>query len=575
MTPAEIFKSALDGLAARDDGLANAAARWKLWWQSRARPELATWLEDERNVVNAVREWSQARYPDFPHLPAWLLFQLGAQAPFTAWSRGRNLRAEFFQGNKHGVYGVAVPDGAPVSQDHVWRLLVWLIPKQSAGELATERVNLNLVDEAELALDKTISGLTNTLHTLADNWFRWWFPVSGWRQAGWERWFVGAALLVMIALCGLAVSWLPAQSFLNEPEDRLVVLGAQTFIATAVVLVLALLAAWRRQRRMVTQETAAWCDLLKRSCLVLAVANDKWLRASGRLDLTGSSYSATLALSLLLALDEARPAGSAFWSSLLTRLRARAADHLFSLALLPDGKSSPVSHLKPKREAVIDFNRAFPERAIRFFVIPEQDCDCLATDQPEARNDRLQTTRADAVVFAGTPGSTGAPPAQPVVQKQGTLRAILCAAPSWPQYGGGGLLLLTVFVLVGLACWAAADLAQMLRPASVSELSTQMGTGSAGQIRLTVAIASPGADQFGALITSRHWQSLLPLPFSQPATSNQTASVNCDLTVVQPQEPPAGWVEIIRRRRLLWLDWWLKEELIPARKRFEHPATSK
>jgi len=580
MHPVEAFNSVLDGIAERNDGLPNAAARWKRWWQTQKqtqkRLEFETWAEDEHNVVKAVREWSERKYPGFPHLPDWLLFQLGSELPFTAWSQGRNLQQEFFERNKNGVYGVGVPDAAPVSENHIWRLLVWLIPKKSSDAISEERVNLNWVDvEARLAVGQTISGLENSLRALSDDWLGWWFLTSGWRQPRWEKWLAGAAFLVAMSLVSLSATLFPDESFLNGRDETLVVLGAQVFIVAAVVLAFAMFAAWRRHRVAVTKETAEWRDLLEQSCLVLAVSNEKWRQPPDRLQIKGSSYSATLALSLLLALDDTKPAGSAFWRSILARLREQAADRLFSMALLADGKSNSVSHLKKKSEAILAFNWAFPMRPIRFFAIPEQGCDCLAAFCPEVIGDRLQPAISDTVVHAGASALTASPSAKPEVQKYGALRDVLFAAPSWPQRVIGGLLLIApVVLLMFLALRAPFDLYRMLNPSSFSDLSIQI-SGSAGQTQLTVTIVSADADQFGAVITSNHWQSLLPLPFSKPGSLNQKASVSCDLKVSNPNEVPAGWVEIIRRRRLLWLEWWLEEEIIPARKRFEQPSTSK
>ena len=617
--PCEKFISALEEIEKRAQQrqlwgqesvwLAELHDDWETWWQLAPPAEKAEIIAcgrshaEQEEFANELKAWAKVRYPDHPDVGDALLFQLSPLDPFCYWD---NLQKIVSEADHTAIYSVAIPKGGKGCHENIWRLLVWLIPIKLGGELpnvvALKPINLRLDDpDARNAPLNAANALRATLLELAKYgvlaWLRrdWWKTLvqpanfgetprtltwlrrDWWKKLRWET-----ALFWLLLFANLAwllyFKMLPDQSLQDDAWVAQLILG---FITIAGMLLLTLIWAIWYHWRAASIDLKAWIAMLDQSRILMAASHD----SPRQPPIGGASYSLSLALSTWLALAHSRPAQSAFFRALLARLEKKAKEWLFTGVLEAGGTIGAVTHLVEKYNAAIDFNRTVPWPLV-CFVRPEKDAqqnsnkDAQQNSNDEPSLPTIQVASRSAAALAGTPARS------PEWLRFSSLSGLLFTRRNcnWlPQIVGvvlnwllqmvGVVLTSATLVCAGLATVAALDLERMLRGSSVTALYLSPG-GSADQMWLTVTIESQEADQFAAEITSDYWQSLSPRCFSKPESPNQKSSITFDLTINDHRNHPVCWVDIIRHRRLLWRDWVLEEEIIPARRRFEHPSTS-
>src|SRR5262249_1422358 len=148
-------------------------------------------------------------------------------------------------------------------------------------------------------------------------------------------------------------------------DESLILPWAAAFIASASAASLFLLwTSWRKYRRA-RRDMRIWMDLLQNSDVGIALDSDRHLIVEG------ASFGVALSLSVLLALDDVRPAESGFWCHAINSLRSLAGTRVFTGRVRGDGSIGGVEDIPRKMEA------ARLHARITSFVMPVQPVDAV------------------------------------------------------------------------------------------------------------------------------------------------------------------------------------------------------
>jgi hypothetical protein len=526
--------------------LLRLAERWRYWWEEQSehyQRELAEIEPSNRQgeFIAEVQRYARERWPEYPRAGEWMLLSLSAEEPFNQWIEIRSFKERRLK-EASGIYGIVVPHGGKASPENVLRWITWLLPKSEGAAPKTQAhpLDFTLLDgDAKSAPADSIEGLRRTLDLLSSSCFWAWLLRDGFNETRLERAIPAGA----IAFCLLLLSVLftaPSRPYLED--ETLIIPWSLAFIASAATGLSSLLwTGWRKYRRA-RRDVRNWTDLLQRSDVGMALDCDQ------HLSVEGSSFGMALSLSVLLTLDEARPAKSGFWRHITDSLRDRAGTHVYTGQVRVDGGVGEVEDIHHKLEAARLHGR------ITSFVMPVQQVDAVATERRGERAASLVGLRNN-----GKPVTQLCGGASVVSASSGKRLAVLCV-DRLPQllfdfglirrYIAGGLFFATALCLTGMAGWACFDIWDLLESSPPPKvLPTSINIRNSGlQANLPLEVASDTPEQFAAAIVSHYWMSTRPQRLIRGgpkmfklrrASSPQYGAFD-------------GLVEVHRLRRLLW-----------------------
>ncbi len=522
------------------------AERWRYWWEEqseRYQRELAEIEPSNRQgeFIAEVQRYARERWPEYPRAGDWMLLSLSAEEPFNQWSEMQLFKERRLK-EATGIYGIVVPHGGKASPENVLRWITWLLPKSEGAAPKTQAhpLNFTLADgDARSAPADSIGGLRRTLGHLSARWFWAWLLRDGLIETRLERTITSGA----IAFCLLLLSVLfkaPARPYLED--ERLIVPWLLAFIASASAALISLLwAGWRKYRRA-RRDLWNWMDLLQRSDVGMALDCDRHLIVEG------ASFGMSLSLSVLLALDAARPAKSGFWRHITGSLRDRARTRVFTGQVRVDGGVGEVEDIHHKLEA------ARLHGGITSFVMPVQQVDAVATERRGERAASLVGLRNNGKPVTRHCGSASVVSASSgkrlAVLRVDRLTRLLFDFGLIRRYLAGGLFFATALCLTGMAGWACFDIWDLLESSPPPKvLPTSINIRNSGlQANLPLEVASDVPEKFTAAVVSHYWMSTRPQRLIRGgpkmfklrrASSPQYGAFD-------------GLVEVYRLRRLLW-----------------------
>jgi hypothetical protein len=525
---------------------------WSVWWQDIAtasqQQEILDLARSESFARNLGR-WAGLRWPEYPYASKWLISQLSQEEPFSSLPSWTNVSQECRLTDGAGIFGVAVPDDASGSREYIWKLSVEFLPASSREGVPRKTINFALIDrEAIAAPERTVHALETALNRLT----RWpllaWFLHDGWRQNALAKWSVTISFtftVVLLVLFQMMPDW-------YVRSDELPHLWTLLLVVASLALTLSLLTHLIDSGIKAINDRGRWIDLLDKSVVVISISGDAANRA-----IQGSSYSLTLAVSILLALDRLRPARSGFFQHVTRQIIARR-QWLYTGALSDDGTIEPVTHLNEKYEA------ATLHQDVSVFVYsaagpPLDGATSSDANLPESIDatrrshykQRQQINSAFAVSHAGTRAEA------PQQLRFANLVELLFDAPRPQRCAPAALLLGWCLVVLSLSFVAVRDAYQLSARVQIPRMSMAMQASTSGtQAKAFLTICSKEAHRFGATLTSDSWQSLPPIWFPRGSPQNDSTTMPMTLTKAIELHDDLGIfdgkVELLRDRSILW-----------------------
>ena len=543
----QLFLSAFQWIAQSPNYLNDFGHLWTWWLGSATASQKQIILEQAKHPLFAqeLRNWAALKWPQHPAVGDLLICQLASEEPFSHLSTWTTMAQEISNKGSTQVFGVAVSDNIEGNREHVWKMRALLLPRLGNENIKLETLNFTLDDrEAKAAPERTVRALRAVLSHLSGWPFFLWFLWSGWKQTISAKWSVVALPVTLLLLILLQV--LPDQYFAS---DILALLWTTLFAASSFVLVrqlpIRMIVSWKATLR----DSARWIDLLENSNVLISIHPDEQTGANRFIQ--GSSYSVTLAISLLLALDESTPAYSSFFRSVVGQLKKRRT-WLYTAGLSETGIIEPVTYLTKKFAAALDHEE------ITVFVysvknppIDHKQCALPSVQQVTFKREPANNYALGVVAHAGSPART-------LQQLRfDKLSDLLFEVPRFKQYAPGVLLMICTFVLSilsGLAAYDGYQLSVHITPPRMSMVMQVPTFDTHAKASLTVC--GNNAHQFGAKLTSDYWQSLPPLWFPPGPRLNYSTTIPINLTKSEQANEEYGIydgkVELLRRRSLLW-----------------------
>jgi hypothetical protein len=528
---------------------------WGVWWLDIAtasqRQEILDLAKSE-SLARNLRQWAKSRWPEHPFADEWLVSQLSREEPFSRLPSWTSMIDQYRLTDDSGIFGVAVPDDASGSREHVWQLNVHFLPASGREAFSRKTVNFTPIDrEANAAPEHTVHALETALNRLTRRPFLAWFLHTGWKDKVLAKWTVAMSFTLTVMLLAL-LQMLP-DAYLRS--DELPHLWTLLFVVTSLALILSLLTHLINNWRKAMDDRGRWLDLLDKSAVVISISGSD---DANRL-IRGASYSLTFAVSMLLALNRSRPAHSVFFQHVMNQFAARR-QWLYTGALSDNGVIEPVTHLNEKYEAatrhqdisVFVYSAAGPQldhvSSSIDATLPEY---IDATSKSEYKQPRQVNAAFPVVTHAGSRAEA------PRQLRFENLVELLFAAPSLPQCAPAGLLLVWCLVVLSLSFVATRDAYRLSARVQIPRMSMAMQASTSGtQAKAFLTICSKEAHRFGARLTSDTWQSLPPIWFPRGSPLNDSTTIPMTLTKAVEVRTDFGIfdgkVELLRDRSMLW-----------------------
>jgi hypothetical protein len=526
--------------------LLRLAERWPYWWEEQSgphQPELAAVEQEskQREFIAEVRRYAGGKWLKHPRAADWILFSLATVEPFNRWSDMRDCKDRTLK-KVSGIYGIVVPRSGEASPENVVRWIACLLPKSEGDSTKTDAhpLDFTLSDGgAKSAPSDSIEGLRRTLDHLSARRFWAWLLRDGLIETRLER-SIETGLFVVCLLLLSALYTAPARPYLED--ESLIVPWAAAFIASASAALLFLLWTSWRKYRSARRDMRVWMDLLQNSDVGIALDSDRHLIVEG------ASFGMALSLSVLLALDDVRPAESGFWRRAINSLRSVAETSVFTGRVRGDGSIGDVEDIPRKMEAARLHNR------ITNFVMPVQPVDAVTPDRrgdqastaatPRANDNSHTPLCADARVV-GASSRNGL-----TVLPVDRLTRLLSDRKPVRRRLAGVLPTVASLCLAGLAGRACFDVFYLLDSSPPPKvLLTSINIRNSGlQADLPLEVASDVPEQFAAAVVSHYWMS---------TTAHKLIRGGPKMFKLRRVSSPQygsfdGLVEVYRLRRLLW-----------------------
>jgi hypothetical protein len=526
---------------------------WASWYQDTATPAQKKEILDavkSKTFTHDLRQWMLERFPGYPSLTDLIIYQLSSEEPFSRLSSWTTVSSELVT----DVFGVAVPGDVKGSREHIWRMRAWLIPTRGNEKVKREAFNFTLSDrEAKSAPHRTIRALHATLNQLCGWPFLKSFLKADWRQKIFEQrtvWVASALSLLLLILYAVAPDWY----FRNNTP---LLLWTSLFVTVSLVLAGRILITIVRNWKSASGDALRWVDLLEKSSILITIHGEDEITPKPFTQ--GASYSITLAISLLLALDQSARASSAFFRQIISQLRARKG-WLYTGGLNETGNIEPATYLINKLEAALDhqeistfvYSSKGPAVDGKSSSLEPSPLDSSKPARSFELKRRAENNCVDAVVV-----HAGTPPRMPQQLRFHSLSALLFDVPRFSQCAAGSLLFVWSFAVLTLAISASLDAYRLCFPAATPKMSMVMQAHAFNShAKVSLTVCTKEANQFAVKLTSDYWQSLHLIWFHHGSSSHSSTTMPLNLTK-SPQTPPEfdiydGRIELMRRRSLLW-----------------------
>ena len=537
---------------------------WRHWWQDVATTQQQQAMLDVGVTVTAqgrfiadLKSWANHEWPRHPQTATWLLLSLAREKPFRQW-------VEFAAYRTHEplrwVNGIFLHDEAGGTARDVMPLSALLIPQlpQEPDSPVGHPLNFSLRGErAESAPQQAVEAVTDLLEQAGFNHLiRLWLWLGVKVPSLRSRWLLFAGWTLAVLLFAF-LQWADPFQFFAD-DTLLLPVAISLFVIGLLLVILPTWNGWRAYRAA-QREGRRWAALLadSRVCLVVGESQE----ADVGLPVHGPSFSVTLALSLLLALDETAPAQSWFWRRLvqrLTRLAHRlACTGSLVQAAAPHEESEAGFVSRLSRQFVggwrLGVVRRLPDKLAA--VLAASGCAQLLTPAEDEFGQTLRARlhRRTALWITGT--AQAAEVSSLRVQPYRHLARLVFDLGDWRKSGAAMWLLSWVSVVVFTGRLLFYDLPPLVfvppdpRLAPVSaNFSEESPLG-----KFVLQIDSSDPERFAVLITSRVWANQPPKRFSADINMASLGTVAFDL-LKRSAAPGAefdGNVDLIRLRQFL------------------------